>query len=764
MRFIQKLFLGILFLLSGVVSYAQQATVSGIVTDPMGDALSDVHVYISEHRWAVTDSLGKFLIKKVDTGSQTVKISRIGYMPYSRMIEIKPNDDIFLKVLLDERVYSNKTVVVTASRTSKELEDVSVPVSVVDQEEIEMSGNLRLSDVLSEQLGLNLVSNHGTGIQLQGFNPEYTLILIDNQPVIGRSAGTLDLTRLAVGDIKQIEMVKGPSSALWGSDALAGVINIITDKGKRPVSWEMNSQYGNYNTYDFSNNLSFRNEKFRSRFFLNTNGSDGYDLNPATITPTIPQYANYTASGGFSYRFNPTVEVRLNGRYYKEDQSYVSGYNYLNESTIRLADGRQDQSDFNINPELVLSFGNRQLLEATAFISGFDSETEEIYQDDGSQYYYEKYVQKLRKYEIKSSTFWNDENTTVFGGGYNVEDLNAEIYADIPEFSSQFIYAQHEISLSEKLSLTSGFRFDNHSKYQSQISPKFSALYKVNDILTLRGSWGMGFKAPDFSQLFLNFTNPIAGYSVFGSSTVVDGIERLQNDGQIKEMYYDPSLITDIEAEHSSAFNVGFEIIPQDGIQLRVNAFRNNVRDLIETQRIALKTNNQSVFSYINLNRIYTQGLELELRYSPDFAKGLNISTGFQYLDARRQISKEYDDVVDGKVVTVTRTSYETMFNRSKYTSNFKVFYTHEPSGLEYSFRVQYRGKYGFSDRNQNLIVDSDEYAEPISIINTSLAKTFYERYKLMIGVKNLNDFTNETELPSNPGRTYYVQLNIKLY
>ena len=104
------------------------------------------------------------------------------------------------------------------------------------------------------------------------------------------------------------------------------------------------------------------------------------------------------------------------------------------------------------------------------------------------------------------------------------------------------------------------------------------------------------------------------------------------------------------------------------------------------------------------------------------------------------------------------------MFNRSKYTSNFKVFYTHEPSGLEYSFRVQYRGKYGFSDRNQNLIVDSDEYAEPISIINTSLAKTFYERYKLMIGVKNLNDFTNETELPSNPGRTYYVQLNIKLY
>ena len=113
---------------------------------------------------------------------------------------------------------------------------MSVPILVVSKQEIQQSGNIRLSEVLSEQLGLYLVENHGTGLQMQGFDPEYTLILIDNKPVIGRTAGTLDLTRLTVGNIEQVEVVKGPSSALWGSDALAGVINIITDKGSNPLN------------------------------------------------------------------------------------------------------------------------------------------------------------------------------------------------------------------------------------------------------------------------------------------------------------------------------------------------------------------------------------------------------------------------------------------------------------------------------------------------------------------------------------------------
>ncbi|RZK97988.1 MAG: TonB-dependent receptor, partial [Hymenobacter sp.] len=135
-------------------------------------------------------------------------------------------------------------VVVTATRTEKSLQDVAIPVSVVSAKQIKSMGSLRLGDVLREQTGLSLVNDHGQGIQMQGLNSEYTLILVDGEPLIGRTAGTLDLTRVAVGNIQRVEVVKGPASALWGSDALAGVVNIITQKPQPGLSGGLRARYG----------------------------------------------------------------------------------------------------------------------------------------------------------------------------------------------------------------------------------------------------------------------------------------------------------------------------------------------------------------------------------------------------------------------------------------------------------------------------------------------------------------------------------------
>jgi outer membrane receptor for ferrienterochelin and colicins len=106
-----------------------------------------------------------------------------------------------------------------------------------------------LADVLREQNGITMTSGFGAGVQLQGLNPDYTIILIDGEPLIGRTAGVLDLNRIAVGNIKKIEIVKGPSSSLYGSEAMAGVINIITDK-KNTDALSANIRYGSYNTKD----------------------------------------------------------------------------------------------------------------------------------------------------------------------------------------------------------------------------------------------------------------------------------------------------------------------------------------------------------------------------------------------------------------------------------------------------------------------------------------------------------------------------------
>ena len=105
-------------------------------------------------------------------------------------------------------------VVITATRNERTVGALPMPVTLVQSPQIKMMGSVRLNDVLTEQTGLVVVpqvNGQGSGIQIQGFNPDYTLILVDGEPIIGRYTGSLELSRLTVGNIKQIEIVKGPS-------------------------------------------------------------------------------------------------------------------------------------------------------------------------------------------------------------------------------------------------------------------------------------------------------------------------------------------------------------------------------------------------------------------------------------------------------------------------------------------------------------------------------------------------------------------------
>lgn len=762
MKLIKRLVPFLLVLGFRTIVFPQSGSIIGRVTSINGDSISGASVYLSESKWHITNDDGMYSISTITPGNYSLIVTNLGYTKKTIPVEIKADQTLSINVTLEIKVYKEKEVLITASRSEKSLDEISVPVAIVDQEEIETTGSIRLTDILDEQIGMNVVSNHGTGIQVQGFDPDYTLILIDNQPVIGRTAGTLNLERLAVGNVEQIEIVKGPSSALWGSNALAGVINIITEKAEQPFKWNVNGRYGTHDSYDGSSNLSFKKGDFSGQIFGNINSSNGYDLSKNTVAPTIPKYDNYTFSGEAGYRLSKKFSVSLNSRYYRENQTYDDRIDISNQPED--LNGTEFQENFSVAPSFKLLISDKQLFEATAFLSSFESESNLDFQSSGESYFNDSFGQTLNKYEIQSSTFWNNQHTTIAGIGMNREDLTADIYADVPFFDSYFGFGQHEWELNKKLSLTTGFRFDAHSEYSSQLSPKFSALYKSSKLIHIRGSFGGGFKAPDFRQLFLNFTNPIAGYSVFGRSTVEEGIERLQQDGQIEELYVNPSELTDIQSESSIAYNLGFDLFLTKRITFKINGFRNNVDELIETQRIALKTNGQSVFSYVNLNKIYTQGFETELSYSPDFISGLNISAGYQYLDAQREITFEQDDVQNGQVVTVTKKEYIPLFNRSKHTANFKLFYAFEKIGLDASLRIRHRGKYWFSDNNVNNSPDENEYAENHTMINTSIAKQLGKSFKIRVGINNLNNYKNEILLPSNPGTTFYTQLNINIY
>src|SRR5690606_5104065 len=156
-------------------------------------------------------------------------------------------------------------IVVTATRSARELEDVAAPTTVVAAGGMKARGAVRLSDVLAEVTGLALFDDHGTGVQVQGFAPDYTLILLDGEPVIGRTAGTLNLDRLTVAGLERVEIVRGPSSSLYGSDALAGVVNLIPGQPVEGLAASFRTRYGTHDAAHLAATVEGGSERLSGR-------------------------------------------------------------------------------------------------------------------------------------------------------------------------------------------------------------------------------------------------------------------------------------------------------------------------------------------------------------------------------------------------------------------------------------------------------------------------------------------------------------------
>ncbi|HFE47640.1 MAG TPA: TonB-dependent receptor, partial [Nannocystis exedens] len=150
-----------------------------------------------------------------------------------------------------------RTIVVTASRTEESLSDTSVVTEVVTREQIEASGAENAAEILEEQPGIQITPGArggagGLGIRLLGLDPQHTLILIDGLRATGRLNGVIDLTRFSSEGLRQVEVVKGPASVLYGSDAMGGVVNLITRDIDRPLVAEAHAVYGSRRTVDAS--------------------------------------------------------------------------------------------------------------------------------------------------------------------------------------------------------------------------------------------------------------------------------------------------------------------------------------------------------------------------------------------------------------------------------------------------------------------------------------------------------------------------------
>ena len=601
-------------------------------------------------------------------------------------------------------------VVVTATKTPQRLEDTPVITNLITRAEIEATGAENIGEVLEHTAGIIIHRDgHGDGVQLQGLDSEYILILVDGEPQVGRIAGKLDMARLAVENVERIEIVKGATASLFGNAALGGVINIITRKATLPFSVQVSQTFEQNTTLDSRGTVELQRDNLNALLTLSRNHRNPIDLDTSDLTTTIDGYANVTGSARTEYQLTSATNLIFSGQYFTQDQEGIS------ENGPVAFDRLGDIENFSGSVGVEHEFGDRThgtpatLLTGKLYATRYDDESTVVNRDSAEISSQNLNIQDLLKGELQfDTTLWEKHQFTL-GGEVVLENLQSQrITGGERGILTNSLFVQNVFRPISAFALVIGGRLDNHSEFGTHFSPKLSTLYRMTDNSRLRFSYGQGFRAPDFKNLYLDFTNVTSGYQVLGN----------------------PNL----RPESSHNWNLGLEYQIFDGLLGRVHAYRNDLHNLIEAERIGKSAAGGSKFEYQNISKAFTEGIDVEAVVRS--IGGFTSTVGYAYL---RGADKE---------------TGLPLLNRSTHSGTLKLAYLHANTGLQVDLRGRYASPWGFFDDGDK-VLESEELAPSYWVWNLRASKTLLKIFKVSIGCNNIFDFKIPT-FYTFTGRSFY--------
>jgi vitamin B12 transporter len=514
--------------------------------------------------------------------------------------------------------YKMSEVVVTATRTEKPLFELASSVSVIDSAEIANSNSNSVFSLLKNEAGLSFTRQGGDGtlsnIYIRGANADQVLVLIDGVEVnlTNDPAGVYDFSELPVDNILRIEILRGPQSTLYGSDALAGVVNIITKRGTGRPEFSFLAEGGSYNTYKALFGLNGMVNRFNYSLALSRTGSDGFSNASAKYGNTEKDGYNFNnLSSVIGYDLNDFTRLNLFTRFtksksdydqfggqYGDDPTYVFNqeeFSIRGEGIIKLLDGDWDQ-------KLGLSF-----IRNVRKYSFDTSAASHYYPDYIYDYSWSSYDGRKYKLDWQNDFTISKSNLLTLGAEYEVDQSASDYFArnyisdpDYPDISSIIpekdaatagIFLEDQINFMDRLFASLGIRLDNHSKFGSQRTYRFSPAYLFPETGTkLKGTIGSGFKAPSLFYL------------------------------------YDPAYGNEnLKPEKSLGWELGIEqYLFREGISIGATYFYDKFTDMFGFDYVTFKT--------ININKALTKGAELYLDARPG---DLNVKINYTYTDAR---------------------------------------------------------------------------------------------------------------------------------
>lgn len=541
-----------------------------------GRPVTDAQIAVSGHAApATSDAHGRWSLVGLARGRHVLRARRIGYAPATLRVSVAPGDTTSVEVRLSPSALPLDDIVVTAARREQRLADVTVPTEIVTRERIEGTGASNLAAALTEQTGIQFDGGHpsGAGVMLQGLSNERVLVLVDGQPLYGRISGTLDLARVPTAIVERVEIVKGPQAALYGSEAMGGVVNVVTRSpagaglggGARGVAGSGGRREAGMSGEFRSGGLSALADVGRR------------DVDRAAGRPdeTGALAERFDVVGRVSWRPDSGFGLETSALVLDERQRWPTG------TQFDFADNTQVSARVAADWQL-----GAHRLRPTIYLSRFEHLARRSRFSQPIAGTGDRQEQRLVEAELLygARIFGQALDAGVEVKQERIGSTDGRIEGGTRTLYSAEPFAQLDWS-GARWSVVPGLRLSWNERWGSTLTPRVAFRYRVSDALSVRAGAGRGFRAPDFKELYLQFINDAAGYAVYGNH--------------------------DLRPERSTNLSGGVE---WTGARLysRAQLFWNDLRDFIETRPAADDGSGMLRFQYANVTRARTHGAELE--------------------------------------------------------------------------------------------------------------------------------------------------------
>ena len=654
-----------------------------------------------------------------------------------------------------DRTYNLNPVVVTGSGHHQRLKSTATPVHVLSSQEIREQGITTFEGALTRMMPQVSMapSSMGSFLRLNGLGNKYILILINGQKLNGDISNNVDLNRINMARVKRIEVLDGAASSLYGSDAIAGVINIITDQPTQNLMSATSDTrvsghgqltenvtldiykngFGSYTSYGYDHADSYRNNPLEY-----VKGSD--TETQQSIAPLFTGYRSHTL--GQKYTYAPNQQLALN-----------AGLDYSYKKTDR-PETRQDitggldyemrYKGFRWNVGGIYKFTPRNSLQANFIVDRFRYGKE--YDVETKDYAVGDYVQSKKQMmmdgEVKAILGLTKHSTTIFGADWRKDYLKATSGNIDQHVYTLAAYAQHEAKLLKDLTLTLGLRFTHHETFNNHLTPKATLMYAPGNF-RFRATYSAGFRAPGLDELYYHY------FSV--------------NRGKAQISFGNQ----DLKPEHSNYFSLNAEYRTQV-IAISVTGYLNRINDMVVKQNVPVDDASRQMLMaefpemtqdqadkmvsyalYQNSDEGDVKGLQVNV--SANLFTGFNLSANYVYTYARTKSGEEWS-VLERSVRNAATIAANYHHSWGRYGLNVNL------NGRLQS-KTYYTGTYedapGFGIWNLNTTHSFD------------VAKWFY--LEPSIGVDNLFDKVDDRIDSStrkyalySPGRMLVVGLKVK--